>query len=127
MSIQALGGTQSTMSLLGILGRILSVFSSGPAIQNLDRIDMKVDFKDGGVMLPIVVSQHLDASDEVAALIKAKLETYLGYLDSGALKDSKYVNIEFRCIKRPDEAAIRLIDSFCAPFSSRGAKLSWKS
>jgi hypothetical protein len=112
---------------MGILGRIISLLSSGPPIQNLDRIDMKIDFKDGGVLLPIVVSQHLDASPEVAALIKAKLETYLGYLNSGELKDAKYVNVEFKCVKRPDPAAVDTIESFRESFKAKGADLSWKS
>lgn len=112
---------------MGVLGRIISLLSSGPPIQNLDRIDMKVDFKDGGVLLPIIVSQHLDASPDVAALIRTKLETYLGYLDTGELKSAKYVNVEFKCVKRPDEAALSLIESFRESFKARGADLSWKS
>lgn len=112
---------------MGIVGRIVSLLSSGPAIQNLDRIDLKVDCRDGGVLLIIVVSQHLDGSPDVAALIKKKLETYLGHLDSGELKGAKYVNVVFKCVKRPDEAAVKLIESFGELFSLRGATLSWKS
>jgi len=112
---------------MGILGRIISLISSGPAIQNLDRIDMKIDFKDGGVLLPVVVSQHLDGSSEVAALIQAKLETYIEFIESGELSEAKYIKVLMNCIKKPDSEAIKVIDSFKERFSHSGAELSWKS
>lgn len=68
---------------MGIIGRIISAISSGPAIQNLERIDMKIDFRDGGILLPIVVSQHLDGTPEIEALIRKKLETYAAFIDGG--------------------------------------------
>jgi hypothetical protein len=112
---------------MGILGRLISLVSSGPAIQNLDRIDMKVDYRDGGVLLPVVVSQHLDSSPETAALIRTKLETYLRFIERGEVKDAKYVRVQLNCVKRPDPAAIALLETFKEPFLDRGAELSWKS
>ena len=112
---------------MSILGRVISFFSHGPAIQNLDSIDMRIDFKDGGVLLPIVASQHLDASDEIEELIRSKLVTYLRYIDSGALKGVAYIKVQFRCVKPPAKEAIRVIDSFQDEFRARDAALSWRS
>lgn len=112
---------------MGILGRIFSLLSNGPAIQNLDRIDMKIDFKDGGVLLPVVVSQHLDNSPEVATLINAKLETYIQFIESGEIGQPKYVKVQMNCIKKPDPEAIKVIESFKERFHKNGVELSWKS
>ena len=112
---------------MGILGGLISFISSGPAIQNLDRIDMRVDYKDGGVLLPVVVSQHLDGSPETQAMIRAKLDTYLGFIDHGETEGAKYVRVQLGCVKRPDPKAIATIDSFKDEFAKRGAELLWKS
>lgn len=112
---------------MGIIGRIISAISSGPAIQNLERIDMKIELRDGGVLLPIVVSQHLDDSEEIEALIRAKLKTYAAFIDSGELGNPKYIKIQFKCVKKPDVAAIRVIDEFVEYFHQRRAELSWTS
>jgi hypothetical protein len=108
---------------MGILGRIISLLSSGPAIQNLDRIDMEIDFKDGGVLLPVIVSQHLDGSSEVAALIRTKLETYIQFIESGKLSHAKYVKVQLK----PDPESIKVIESFKDRFNHKGAELSWRS
>ena len=112
---------------MGLLGRIISLVTSGPAIQNLDRVDMQIDYKDGGVLLLIIVSQHLDGSDEVNQLVREKLITYLGFLDTGELADAASVEVEFKCVKKPDAASLEVIDQFRSDFESRGARLSWKS
>ena len=81
----------ANVEYMGIIGRIISAISSGPAIQNLERIDMKIDLRDGGILLPIVVSQHLDSSAEIGTLIRAKLKTYSEFIDSGELGNPKYI------------------------------------
>lgn len=111
---------------MGILGRIISLVTSGPAIQNLDRVDMKVDRRDGGVLLPVVVSQHLDGSPETAALIRTKLETYLRFIERGEVKDARYIRVQLNCVRKPDPAATALLESFKEAFLARGAQLSWK-
>jgi hypothetical protein len=112
---------------MGILGIIISLLSSGPAIQNLDRIDMKIDYKDGGVLLPVIVSQHLDNTSEVASLIRSKLETYIQFIESGELSQAKYIKVQLNCVKKPDLEAIKVIESFRERFNNIGAELSWKS
>jgi hypothetical protein len=44
---------------MGLLEKLISKFSKGPAIQNLENFDMVVEMKDGGILLPIDVANIL--------------------------------------------------------------------
>ena len=112
---------------MGLLIQVVSKFLSGPAIQRLDQIDMKIDYKDGAVLLPIVVIKHLENTDEIRHLISEKLETYLGYLNSDQHDKNAKSIVEFKCIKKPDPEICEFIESFSANFSALNSELRWKS
>ena len=56
-----------------------------------------------------------------------KLETYLGYLATGELREANYINVELKCIKNPAPEIIELIDSYRFKFESHNAHLIWRS
>ena len=116
---------------MGIIGRIISVFSKGPAIQNVENVDMVVSMKDGGILMPIVCSKHLDSSDETFDLVKTKIEHYINTIDLPAFKKEYpnpiYIHIEINCVRKPDQRIANELDLLNERFSAKQFKFSWKS
>ena len=112
---------------MGLIGRIASVFVSGPAIQRLDEIDFRVDLKDGAVLLPIITVKYLDDSHDTRQLIAQKLETYKGYLESDKHSTTARSIVEFKCTKPPDPKICEYIESFTKEFESLNSELTWKT
>ena len=116
---------------MGIIGRIIGALSKGPAIQNLENVDMVVSMKDGGILMPIVCSKHLDGSDEIFNLVKTKIENYINTIDLPAFKQEYqnplYIQIEMNCVKKPDQRILNELDLLNERFSGKQIRFSWKS
>jgi hypothetical protein len=116
---------------MGLLGRIISSFSKGPAIQNLTNFDMVIQMKDGGILLPIVCSKHLDQSDEVFQLFKEKVTNYVAMTELDEFKIDfprrDYILIEANCVKKPDNRILNEIQTLNKELESKGIKITWKS
>ena len=116
---------------MGLIGRIVSIFSKGPAIQNLENFDMVVEMKDGGLLLPIVCSQHLDDTEDILNLLRTKVANYAGMIDLDEFKkdfpERKYIQVELNCIKRPDKRILEELEVFRKEYSDKAIKFSWRS
>jgi hypothetical protein len=116
---------------MGIVGQIVSKFSKGPAIQNLENFDMVIQMKDGGLLLPIVCSKHLDESDEILNLLRTKIANYVGMTDLDEFKNDfprrEYIQIELNCIKKPDKSILHELELFKKKYSDKGIQFSWRS
>ncbi len=115
---------------MGFIGKLLSKFSKGPAIQNIQNFDMIVEMKDGGVLLPIVTSRHLDNSEEILNLLRAKVNSYLNLIKLDTFKkdypNQKYIQIEIYCIDKPHQKVLEEIENFKDQYSEQKIKFSWK-
>jgi len=115
---------------MGLLGKILSMFSNGPAIQNLERFDMVIEMKDGGVLLPIITSQHLDNSEGNIELLRTKVKNYTEMLQEDKFKEDfplrEYCLIELNCIDKPHELILQELDSYEKKYAHLGVQFSWK-
>ena len=116
---------------MGIIGQLISKFSKGPAIQNLENFDMVVQMKDGGILLPIVCSKHLDDSDEILHLLRTKVANYVVMTDLPEFKKDfpkrEYFQIELNCVKRPDKGIIDELDLLEKRYANKSIKFTWKS
>ena len=115
---------------MGFIGRLLSKFSNGPAIQNLENFDMIVEMKDGGIVLPIVSSQYLDDSKEVMDLLITKVNSYIAKIEAEEFKSKysnyKYIKIELNCIKKPDQIIIHKIEELDKKYQRQNISFTWK-
>ena len=115
---------------MGILNKIISKFSKGPAIQNLENFDMVVEMKDGGVLLPIVVSKHLDDSEEVLGLLRVKVKNYVEMIELEEFKkdfpNKTYFCIELNCIAKPHKNVLLELENFKNIYMNNGIEFAWK-
>jgi len=92
---------------------------------------MVVELHDGGIILPIVCSQHLDESDEIFSLVSTKISNYVTLAHSSEFKENypspTYIQIELECIKTPDQRIISELDRFENSNSGSGIKLTWRT
>ena len=116
---------------MGLIAQLISKFSKGPAIQNLEKFDMVIQMKDGGILLPIVCSKHLDDSDETVNLLRTKIENYVDLTDLNEFKkeypNREYLQIELNCVKRPDKRIIDELNLLEKQYVSKGIKFTWRS
>jgi hypothetical protein len=116
---------------MGIIGQIISKFSKGPAIQNVENFDMVVQMKDGGLLLPIICSKHLDGSDETLNLLKTKIANYVDMTDLQEFKNNypqrNYFLVELNCIKKPDIRILNELELIEKKYSNKGFKMNWRS
>ena len=116
---------------MGIIGQIFSKFLKGPAIQNLENVDVVVKYNDGGLLFLIICSKHLDGSEETLNLLRTKVANYILISESEEFNqnypDRKSLLIELKCIKKPDERILEEIELFKKKYSDKGIKFRWKN
>lgn len=116
---------------MGIIRELLSKLNRGPAIQNLENFDMILQMKDGGVLLPIVCSRHLDHSDENIFLVNTKIKNYLLMLKLEEFQSDfpspTYIQIELDCVKRPDQIILDELDTISKSLDNIGIRITWRS
>jgi hypothetical protein len=92
---------------------------------------MVVQMKDGGILLPIVCSKHLDDSDEILNLLKTKVVNYVGMTDLDEFKQAfpkrEYFHIELNCVRRPDKRITDELDLLEKQYANKSIKFSWRS
>ena len=115
---------------MGIISQLINLFSSGPAIQNLENFDMLIQMKDGGLLLPIVCSKHLDESAESIQLLRSKINNYIHLMNQDSFKNEhesiQYVLIELNCIQEPTQNIKDELVAFEKKFIDRKIKFAWK-
>jgi hypothetical protein len=88
---------------------------SHPGIPDIYALDIVGKRRDGGVELAIVVSQHLDASENSQHVLLAKMENYLGFRNSDEFREefgeleADQVCIVVCFAHTPDPAIIELL------------------
>jgi hypothetical protein len=106
---------------MGILKKLISKLSKGPAIQNLENFDMVIEMNDGGILLPIVASKHLDGSPEMMSLLQTKIRNYVEMIQLEEFRKDfpahNYFQIELNCIDRPDEKVPEQLEEFRNQFA----------
>jgi hypothetical protein len=116
---------------MGIIGQLISKFSKGPAIQNLENFDMVVEMKDGGILLPIACSKHLDESNEILDLLRTKVANYVAMTDLDEFKKDfpkrEYFQIELNCIRKPDKRIIDELGLFEKQYANKSIRFTWRS
>lgn len=115
---------------MGFISKFLSKFSNGPAIQNIENFDMIIEMRDGGILLPIVSSKHLDDSQEIIDLLLTKIYNYIKIIDSREFNtkypDKKYIQIELNCIDKPDQQILLELEKLEKKYLDQNIKFSWK-
>jgi hypothetical protein len=133
-------GNMKRIITMALLSAMCSLFGCGrsqqsqeePPIQNLGSFDIVGERKDGGVDLVIVSSSHLDGSSETQALLRQKVENYLGELQHPEFQaahgkaDVHRTAIILYCIDQPDQEILKLIDELKATCAQYGASLRWE-
>lgn len=116
---------------MGLIRELLSKLNTGPAIQNLDNFDMVIKLKDGGILLPIVCSKHLDNSHENIRLVHTKINNYLTIISQPEFKSDfpapKYIQIELDCVKRPDQQILNELTQISLSQDSKNIQITWRS
>ncbi len=116
---------------MGLLTSLMSKFSKGPAIQNIENVDMVITMKDGGIVMPIICSQHLDDSEEIFILLRKKISNYLKSLDMPAFQNEfprrDYIKIKLSCIKKPAQRVLDELELLNDQYKSTPISFFWES